>query len=140
MKLHKLDPYVKMLVRMLSCSITLLMMNFGYLYLCCFFIIWFHILSSFFFSFGVKVYVKQLKETSWMLIVCSCSTLTWLVYSIALSIQFEVEEAYLVLVLQPNLSASWLFQRAMSVRPHVNVSPTFINELLFANFQSMQVT
>ncbi|XP_066331376.1 uncharacterized protein [Miscanthus floridulus] len=38
----------------------------------------------------------------------------------------------------PNLSASWLFQRAMSVRPHVNVSPTFINELLFANFQSMQ--
>jgi len=62
------------------------------------------------------------------------------VYSIALSIQFEVEEAYLVLVLQPNLSASWLFQRAMSVRPHVNVSPTFINELLFANFQSMQVT
>ncbi|CAO2206770.1 unnamed protein product [Urochloa humidicola] len=38
----------------------------------------------------------------------------------------------------PNLSASWLFQRAMSVRPHVNVSPTFINELLFSNFQSMQ--
>jgi len=38
----------------------------------------------------------------------------------------------------PNLSASWLFQRAMSVRPHVDVSPTFINELLFANFQSMQ--
>ncbi|KAL6596224.1 hypothetical protein ACP70R_047588 [Stipagrostis hirtigluma subsp. patula] len=38
----------------------------------------------------------------------------------------------------PNLSASWLFQRAMSVRPRVNVSPTFVNELLFANFQSMQ--
>ncbi|CAO2201861.1 unnamed protein product [Urochloa humidicola] len=38
----------------------------------------------------------------------------------------------------PNLSASWLFQRAMSVRPHINVSPTFINELLFSNFQSMQ--
>ncbi|WVZ92917.1 hypothetical protein U9M48_038947 [Paspalum notatum var. saurae] len=38
----------------------------------------------------------------------------------------------------PNLSSSWLFQLAMSVRPHVNVSPTFINELLFANFQSMQ--
>ncbi|KAL6862435.1 hypothetical protein ACP4OV_016776 [Aristida adscensionis] len=38
----------------------------------------------------------------------------------------------------PNLSASWLFQRAMSVRPRVNVSPTFINDLLFANFQSMQ--
>ncbi|KAG8047242.1 hypothetical protein GUJ93_ZPchr0008g12539 [Zizania palustris] len=39
----------------------------------------------------------------------------------------------------PNLSASWLFQRAMSARPHINVSPTFINELLFANFQSMQI-
>ncbi|KAG2583942.1 hypothetical protein PVAP13_6KG253300 [Panicum virgatum] len=39
----------------------------------------------------------------------------------------------------PNLSASWLFQRAMSVRPHVDVSPTFINELLFANFQSMKL-
>ncbi|XP_062196200.1 uncharacterized protein LOC133899239 isoform X1 [Phragmites australis] len=38
----------------------------------------------------------------------------------------------------PNLSASWLFQQAMSVRPQINVSPTFINELLFANFQSMQ--
>ncbi|XP_012702500.1 uncharacterized protein LOC101779251 [Setaria italica] len=38
----------------------------------------------------------------------------------------------------PNLSASWLFQRAMSVQPDINVSPTFINELLFANFQSMQ--
>ncbi|CAO2163330.1 unnamed protein product [Urochloa humidicola] len=38
----------------------------------------------------------------------------------------------------PNLSASWLFQQAMSVRPHINVSPTFINELLFSNFQSMQ--
>lgn len=127
-----------LVVRMSSCSITLLMMNFGYLYLCWFLIICFHILSSFF-SFGVKVYVKQLKEISWMLIVCSCSTLTWLVYALALSTQFEVE-AYSVLVLQPNLSASWLFQRAMSVRPHVNVSPTFINELLFANFQSMQVT
>ncbi|KQJ98307.1 hypothetical protein BRADI_3g36120v3 [Brachypodium distachyon] len=38
----------------------------------------------------------------------------------------------------PNLSASWLFQRAMSTRPQTNVSPTFINELLYANFQSMQ--
>jgi hypothetical protein len=42
--------------------------------------------------------------------------------------------------LQPNLSASWLFHRAMSVRPQISVSPTFVNELLFANFQSMQVT
>lgn len=38
----------------------------------------------------------------------------------------------------PNLSASWLFQRAMSTRPGTDISPTFINELLFANFQSMQ--
>ncbi|KAI5002008.1 hypothetical protein ZWY2020_026658 [Hordeum vulgare] len=38
----------------------------------------------------------------------------------------------------PNLSASWLFQRAMSTRPGSDISPTFINELLFANFQSMQ--
>lgn len=38
----------------------------------------------------------------------------------------------------PNLSASWLFQRAMSAKKQSNVSPNFINELLFANFQSMQ--
>uniref|UniRef100_J3MT22 Uncharacterized protein n=1 Tax=Oryza brachyantha TaxID=4533 RepID=J3MT22_ORYBR len=38
----------------------------------------------------------------------------------------------------PNLSASWLFHRAMSARPQINVAPTFINDLLFANFQSMQ--
>ncbi|KAF0899096.1 hypothetical protein E2562_013336 [Oryza meyeriana var. granulata] len=40
----------------------------------------------------------------------------------------------------PNLSASWLFQRAMSARPQIDISPTFINDLLFANFDSMQVT
>ncbi|KVH93083.1 hypothetical protein Ccrd_004874 [Cynara cardunculus var. scolymus] len=39
----------------------------------------------------------------------------------------------------PNLSASWLFQRAMSARKQAGVSPDFINELLYANFQSMQV-
>ncbi|KAB1200862.1 hypothetical protein CJ030_MR0G006092 [Morella rubra] len=38
----------------------------------------------------------------------------------------------------PNLSASWLFQRAMSAKQQSNVSPDFINELLHANFQSMQ--
>ncbi|XP_054819149.1 uncharacterized protein LOC129318422 [Prosopis cineraria] len=38
----------------------------------------------------------------------------------------------------PNLSASWLFQRAMSAKPQSNVSPDFINELLYANFNSMQ--
>ncbi|KAK1353614.1 Glycerol-3-phosphate dehydrogenase [NAD(+)] 1 [Heracleum sosnowskyi] len=38
----------------------------------------------------------------------------------------------------PNLSASWLFQRAMSARKESSVSPDFINQLLCANFQSMQ--
>ncbi|XP_057460963.1 uncharacterized protein LOC130751375 isoform X3 [Actinidia eriantha] len=38
----------------------------------------------------------------------------------------------------PNLSASWLFQRAMSAKKQPNVSPDFINELLYVNFQSMQ--
>ncbi|PKU87831.1 hypothetical protein MA16_Dca021177 [Dendrobium catenatum] len=38
----------------------------------------------------------------------------------------------------PNLSASWLFQRAMSAQPDSDVPPTFINELLFYNFQAMQ--
>jgi hypothetical protein len=52
-------------------------------------------------------------------------------------IQAEPRQLFL---LQPNLSASWLFHRAMSVRPQISVSPTFVNELLFANFQSMQVT
>ncbi|KAK6805230.1 hypothetical protein RDI58_003015 [Solanum bulbocastanum] len=41
-------------------------------------------------------------------------------------------------VLQPNLSSSWLFQRAMSAKKQSNVPPDFINELLFANFISMQ--
>ncbi|KAL6135211.1 hypothetical protein ACLB2K_067439 [Fragaria x ananassa] len=38
----------------------------------------------------------------------------------------------------PNLSSSWLFQRAMSAKEPSNVSPDFINELLYANFRSMQ--
>ncbi|KAH0766868.1 uncharacterized protein [Solanum tuberosum] len=38
----------------------------------------------------------------------------------------------------PNLSSSWLFQRAMSAKKQSNVPPDFINELLFANFISMQ--
>ncbi|XP_078439732.1 lycopene beta/epsilon cyclase protein [Wolffia australiana] len=37
----------------------------------------------------------------------------------------------------PNLRASWLFQRAMSAK-HINASATFINDLLHANFVSMQ--
>ncbi|KDP30789.1 hypothetical protein JCGZ_13732 [Jatropha curcas] len=39
----------------------------------------------------------------------------------------------------PNLSASWLFQKAMSAKQKSNVSREFINELLYVNFQSMQV-
>ncbi|XP_031105698.1 uncharacterized protein LOC116010428 isoform X2 [Ipomoea triloba] len=38
----------------------------------------------------------------------------------------------------PNLSASWLFQRAMSAKKHSDVPPDFINDLLFSNFRSMQ--
>ncbi|PIA36789.1 hypothetical protein AQUCO_03200042v1 [Aquilegia coerulea] len=41
-------------------------------------------------------------------------------------------------ILQPNLSASWLFQRAMSAKKNANVSPDFINDLLCTNFQCMQ--
>lgn len=38
----------------------------------------------------------------------------------------------------PNLSAAWLFQKAMSAQPYENVSPDFINDLLSANFKCMQ--
>ncbi|KAK6918830.1 hypothetical protein RJ641_017252 [Dillenia turbinata] len=38
----------------------------------------------------------------------------------------------------PNLRAAWLFQRAMSAKKESNVAPDFINELLYANFHSMQ--
>uniref|UniRef100_A0A9I9DIM8 Uncharacterized protein n=1 Tax=Cucumis melo TaxID=3656 RepID=A0A9I9DIM8_CUCME len=38
----------------------------------------------------------------------------------------------------PNLSSSWLFQRAMSAKQRSDISPYFINELLHVNFQSMQ--
>ncbi|CAH9137117.1 unnamed protein product [Cuscuta epithymum] len=38
----------------------------------------------------------------------------------------------------PNLSASWLFQRAMSAKKHSDVPPEFINDLLLSNFKSMQ--
>ncbi|EOA26931.1 hypothetical protein CARUB_v10023024mg [Capsella rubella] len=39
----------------------------------------------------------------------------------------------------PNLSASWLFQRAMSAKQQLDVSPSFTNELLHVNFSCMQV-
>ncbi|KAK9151590.1 hypothetical protein Syun_009899 [Stephania yunnanensis] len=38
----------------------------------------------------------------------------------------------------PNLSASWLFQRAMSAKKEDDVSEDFINELLYINFRCMQ--
>ncbi|KAK7300378.1 hypothetical protein RJT34_11222 [Clitoria ternatea] len=38
----------------------------------------------------------------------------------------------------PNLSASWLFQRAMSAKQQSNVPADFINELLYTNFNCMQ--
>ncbi|KAL2973426.1 hypothetical protein AAZX31_14G044700 [Glycine max] len=38
----------------------------------------------------------------------------------------------------PNLSASWLFQRAMSAKKQSNVPEDFINELLYTNFSCMQ--
>ncbi|XP_017428316.1 uncharacterized protein LOC108336390 isoform X2 [Vigna angularis] len=38
----------------------------------------------------------------------------------------------------PNLSASWLFQRAMSAKKQSNVPADFINELLYSNFSCMQ--
>ncbi|XP_074312008.1 uncharacterized protein LOC141647636 isoform X2 [Silene latifolia] len=38
----------------------------------------------------------------------------------------------------PNLSASWLFQRAMCAKQQPDVSPSFINDLLHVNFQSME--
>ena len=37
----------------------------------------------------------------------------------------------------PNLSAAWMFQKAMSVRPSQNVDPKFVNRLLANNFQIM---
>lgn len=42
-------------------------------------------------------------------------------------------------IMQPNLSASWLFQRAMSAKKQSNVPADFINELLYSNFSCMQV-
>ena len=60
-----------------------------------------------------------------------------------LALSFKIYQDYRnlswIYVVQPNLSSSWLFQRAMSAKEPSNVSPDFINELLYANFQSMQV-
>eukprot|EP00249_Psilotum_nudum_P012302 c23708_g1_i1 orf=204-1982(+) len=38
----------------------------------------------------------------------------------------------------PNLSGTWLFQRAMSARTDATVSPDFINDLLAINFKCMK--
>lgn len=37
----------------------------------------------------------------------------------------------------PNLSAAWMFQKAMSVRMGNSVDPKFVNRLLATNFQIM---
>jgi hypothetical protein len=37
----------------------------------------------------------------------------------------------------PNLSAAWMFQKAMSVRPGQKVDPKFVNRLLATNFKVM---
>lgn len=46
---------------------------------------------------------------------------------------------WILCIMQPNLSASWLFQRAMSAKKQSNVPEDFINELLYTNFSCMQV-
>lgn len=38
----------------------------------------------------------------------------------------------------PNLSAAWMFQKAMSVRMGQSVDPKFVNRLLAVNFQQME--
>mmetsp|Transcript_17498 Transcript_17498/g.48318 ORF Transcript_17498/g.48318 Transcript_17498/m.48318 type:complete len:790 (-) Transcript_17498:119-2488(-) len=38
---------------------------------------------------------------------------------------------------QPNLSAAWMFQKAMSVKMGQNVDPKFVNRLLATNFEVM---
>ncbi|CAN1220131.1 hypothetical protein LINPERPRIM_LOCUS1800 [Linum perenne] len=50
----------------------------------------------------------------------------------------DAESLSLLNPYMPNLSASWLFQRAMSARQDSNAYPEFVNDLLHVNFQSMQ--
>ncbi|MED6170536.1 hypothetical protein PIB30_031995 [Stylosanthes scabra] len=50
----------------------------------------------------------------------------------------ESQDLSLLNPYMPNLSASWLFQRAMSAKKHTSVPEDFINELLYANFNCMQ--
>jgi hypothetical protein len=40
--------------------------------------------------------------------------------------------------LQPNLSAAWMFQKAMSIQMGSNVDPQFVSNLLSSNFEMMQ--
>ncbi|MCE3050872.1 hypothetical protein HAX54_048330 [Datura stramonium] len=51
---------------------------------------------------------------------------------------FDDLEMLRIIFAEPIWSSSWLFQRAMSAKKQSNVPPDFINELLFANFISMQ--
>ncbi|CAN0897049.1 hypothetical protein LINGRAHAP2_LOCUS18888 [Linum grandiflorum] len=50
----------------------------------------------------------------------------------------DAESLSLLNPYMPNLSASWLFQRAMSAKQDSNAYPEFVNDLLHVNFQSMQ--
>lgn len=59
--------------------------------------------------------------------------------AIYLSPCYYLHWSHLYFERQPNLSASWLFQRAMSAKQQLDVSPGFTNELLHVNFSCMQV-
>jgi lycopene cyclase CruP len=50
----------------------------------------------------------------------------------------SVKDLALLQPYQPNLSVTWLFQRAMSVRANQTLKPNQINDLLSAVFQSME--
>jgi lycopene cyclase CruP len=50
----------------------------------------------------------------------------------------SVKDLALLQPYQPNLSVTWLFQRAMSVRANQTLKPNQINELLSIVFQSME--
>jgi len=47
------------------------------------------------------------------------------------------EDLALINPYTPNLSATWMFQKAMSVRMGQNVDPKFVNRLLACNFKGM---
>ncbi|KAG9439879.1 hypothetical protein H6P81_020044 [Aristolochia fimbriata] len=64
--------------------------------------------------------------------------LSFAIYEAAMGNFVDSGSLSLINPYMPNLSASWLFQRAMSARSDSNVSDTFINDLLYTNFECMQ--